>query len=182
MAVDRDKYLAVCTLIQVIFQTVIVFTCTYWIIKYNQHKHQEYCKRRHSILVDIALLSALISDLGYLLLRFIHHSKPNSEIKMLDIIQRMIIIPLSLSTFIAIYKYCQHLYGLYYDIQLSKTTQKQKWIELINNKKSNDNWFIKNKNKWGNIKYTNKITLTIIIIQVIWTVMDFHILYSNILL
>lgn len=49
-------------------------------------------------------------------------------------------------------KYTEHTYLIYFETQFTITANNHKWKSIIDNT-SNENWYIQNKNKWGNKKY-----------------------------
>ena len=128
-----------------------------FIVKYVYiSKNEECCHERHPIMIDIIIvisifLSALRSFATLLV-----------DGKLLD---SLCLFGLEFGLFVALSKYLQHLYHVYYETNFSNFAHKKKWKLLINNSGKNSNWYVRHKHTWGNIHYTNRILNPVIFIS-----------------
>ena len=162
-------WLIFCIIDSVVIYPFMVFGI-YWAVKYIRiYKYNECCKDRHSIAIDIASLIMIINEnlISWMEYIGLNTTKYNNIKYGLDLITIFCIV----ITFI---KYCQHIFHVYYSIELSKAVKNQQWRKLINNT-DEDNYFIAYKQTWGNIRYTDKIAFIAIIIHSMCFVIPFSI-------
>ena len=151
-----DQVWLIYIIITTILISILSVLCGYYIIKYyKKSKNEESCKQRNTILIDIVTLIIWCMRWCNIYVTAINPSGISATI--IFYISGMITVPL-------VTKYSEHVYNLYYEIQLSKSIQKHEWKSIIDNKPTN-NWFILNKKKWGSNAFITKISNIYIVFQ-----------------
>ena len=127
----------------------------YWLIIYiKESKNHESCKNRHSIIIDISLIIQMFNVLLNGFTDMLMYNYPTKFDPILKLISSNMLTPFV--TTIVVMKLFQHVYLLHYDIQFNKGVKEEKWKKLIDNS-FQTNWYINNKQIWGNKTYVNRI-------------------------
>ena len=151
-----DTLWLVYLIITTILISILTVLCTYYIVTYyKKSRNEECCKERHTYIIEILTLIVLCVSLCN---TYTTVFDPSSFlIQIYFYITGIIIVAL-------ITKYCENIYNLHYDIQLSKSIREHKWKSIIDNKPTN-NWYILNKKKWGSKRFIRKIGNAFIVFQ-----------------
>ena len=181
-----QKYFLYYCIIESFITPTVIGILIYGLIVYKQRSfNEECCKVRHSIVLDIA---ALICGIMAFVWDWVSLYKAHVGVSVVifGIVQVLML-------FVAIWigKYAEYMYNLYFETQFSEAVKKHQWRKVIDNTHET-NFFIKYKNKWGNIHFTNRITHVYLVFQYVplfisWTLLTFSdnemvLLFANIIL
>jgi len=154
------NFISIIWFIVILIISALGFIGCFWLYRYNRLSvDNECCKERHCIIIDVFQLIGAFSIC----------IKTSIDVHMGSYDMVTILISLLLSSIIIVSatvieaKYAGHLYMLLYESEFSKSIQNYEWHTVIDNTLTG-NWFVKNKMKWGNRHYINKITWIYVLI------------------
>ena len=123
--------------------TLFALLSVYSIIKFAQLSRNEECcdKRRVWILCDALFVVAAVLLQSAYLCRPEVYDIPPAHVTSVAILFAFVFAGLTV--------FAEQIWLVYYQINLSKAINKEKWQKIINNQ-LNTNWFINNSHKYGN--------------------------------
>ena len=144
----------------------VITLCMYYFYNYIKlSKNEECCQQRHPYFIDLLGIINIIMNIIVPFIRIFYVTKPETSLQM-QILSGQIGVAIAI---VMVIKYTQHVFEIYYETEISKTLHNQTWKTLINNTVK-DNWFINNKNKYGNKRFLNKIAFIWIMSYVLLTI------------
>ena len=177
---DVKGYIIGIWILDTILAFIISCIALYWMISYVRiSKCKECCKhRRQIIVVDICAIIAIYAMIGYKIFNIIHIF--HGESFAIYISKFVTTQTLLISLVIGILKYTQHTWKLYYETQFSKIADQRRLSEFLDNS-IQSNWYIDNKDKWGNSKYLNRVMSGVISLYVfVWSITwIFHVVLDH---
>eukprot|EP01084_Bolivina_argentea_P120969 214447_1 len=122
--------------------------CIYGIYKYNKHKNWIVMRKRYQWITVFILINLVLSLLLLPILIILIFSESKYAVSYICILYGVIVFAINVG-----WKMCWRLWMYYYDIKWIYAVSNRVWESLIDKRATENNWFINNRDKYGNWRY-----------------------------